>query len=180
MSGGGAILPAHHPHRVCEHGRVTPEEEEVARANQAFYEAFEARSLDAMASVWEHSDRATCTHPGWPTLRGWGQVAASFGVIFERTPFIQFFLTEQSVEVVGDVAWVVVQENVLQASETHGGRVAESLLGDATAEALNVFVRRGGSWKMVIHHASPVSGIEEPPPADRPPPDDLSGSSGYD
>lgn len=149
----------------ADHGPSGPsaDQKAVAEANQAFYEAFEARNLDAMSMLWEHSDRAACTHPGWPTLRGWGQVLASFGSIFEKTPFIQFFLTDEHIEVVGDVAWVVVEENVLQAHQTHGGRVAESLLGDATAEAVNVFVRTGDEWRMVVHHASPVSGIDEPP-----------------
>lgn len=140
---------------------MSEDEQDVAAVNQAFYEAFEARDLDALSAVWEHSDRATCTHPGWPTLRGWGQIVASFGSIFDKTPFIQFFLTDEAVHVMGDVAWVIVEENVLQAHQTHGGRVAESLLGDATAEAVNVFVRDGGSWKMVVHHAAPVTGIED-------------------
>jgi len=142
----------------------SPQEKEVAEANQAFYEAFESRDLAAMSDLWEHSDRATCTHPGWPTLRGWGQVHASFDNLFERTPFIQFFLTDQRVSVEGGAAWVIVEENVLQAHQTHGGRVAESLLGDATAEAVNVFVRHPSGWKLVVHHASPVTGLEEPPP----------------
>ncbi len=149
---------------------VSPDEKAVADANQAFYEAFEARDVDAMSAVWERSDRAACTHPGWPTLKGWSQVLASFDSIFEKTPFIQFFLTEQRVEIVGDVAWVVVEENVLQAHDTHGGQVAESLLGDATAEAVNIFVCSGETWRMVLHHASPVSGIEEPPPSEPPTP----------
>lgn len=146
-------------------GALSSDGKAVAEANQSFYEAFEARNVDAMSAIWEHSDRTACTHPGWPTLKGWGQILASFGSIFERTPFIQFFLTEQRIEVIGDVAWVVVEENVLQAHTTHGGRVAESLLGDATAEALNVFVRQGGVWKMVVHHASAVSGIDDVPNA---------------
>lgn len=145
---------------------MTEDEKAVAEANQAFYEAFEARDLDAMSAVWEHSDRATCTHPGWPTLAGWAQILASFATILERTTFIQFFLTDQRVYVQGEVAWVVVEENVLQAHQTTGGRVAESLLGDATAEAVNVFVRSAEGWKLVLHHASPITGIEEeaPPP----------------
>ena len=46
--------------------------EAVLEANQAFYEAFEARDIDAMSELWEHTDRVVCTHPGWATLRGWG------------------------------------------------------------------------------------------------------------
>lgn len=157
---------------------MTPDQSEreaVSAANAAFYQAFEARDLDAMAEVWERSDRAAVTHPGWPALRGWAQVAASFGAIFEKTPFIQFFLTDERVEVEGDTAWVVVEENVLQAHDTHGGRVAESLLGDATASAVNVFVRTPQGWRMVVHHASPVSAAEEPPPEQPPEPPRLGG-----
>ena len=49
------------------------DETAVLEANRAFYAAFEARDIDAMSDVWEHSDRSACTHPGWPTLRGWGR-----------------------------------------------------------------------------------------------------------
>ena len=35
-----------------------------ARLNSAFYAALEACDLDAMADVWEHSDRVSVTHPG--------------------------------------------------------------------------------------------------------------------
>lgn len=152
---------------------MTEDEKAVAEANQAFYEAFENRDLAAMMAVWEQSERATCTHPGWPTLRGWSQIEASFSSIFERTPFIQFFLTDQQVEVHGNVAWVIVEENVLQAHQTHGGQIAESLLGDATAEAVNLFVRDNESpmspWRLVVHHASPVTGLEEDVPRSEPP-----------
>ena len=44
-----------------------------APPNSAFYAALEARDLDAMAEVWEHSDRIVVTHPGWPMLRGLGE-----------------------------------------------------------------------------------------------------------
>ena len=33
------------------------DDDEVRAVNRAFYEAFEARDLDAMSQVWEHSDR---------------------------------------------------------------------------------------------------------------------------
>jgi ketosteroid isomerase-like protein len=118
----------------------------VAEANQAFYEAFEARDLDAMSDVWEHSDRVSCSHPGWGVLRGWGQVAASWMALFQGPQRLQFILTDERIEIEGDVAWVTVDEN---------------LLGDdagSTVTSLNVFVRRGaGGWKLVAHHGSAVA-----------------------
>ena len=128
-------------------------DDEVLEANRAFYAAFEARDLEAMGQVWEHSDRATVTHPGWPTLRSWSAVAASWERIFEHTPYIQFFLTDEAVVVAGDVAWVTLYENILQEV---GGRTQS--LGDSRVAATNVFVLTDGVWRMVVHHGSPVAG----------------------
>jgi ketosteroid isomerase-like protein len=136
--------------------------EDVLEANRAFYAAFEARDLDAMGQVWERSDRATVTHPGWPTLRSWPAVAASWQRIFDHTPYIQFFLTDEAVVVAGDAAWVTLYENILQ--EVPGVRGAPDVggrpqsLGDSRVAATNVFVRTDGEWRMVVHHGSPVAG----------------------
>ena len=126
------------------------DEEAVAAANKAFYAAFEARDLDAMSRLWEHSDRIVCTHPGWASLRGWGQVAASFFALFQNAQLLQFILTKESTAVVGDMAWVTVDENILQNTTA------------TTVAALNLFVRaEDGEWRMVVHHASPVSDSAE-------------------
>ena len=126
-------------------------------ANTAFYAALEACDLDAMADVWEHSDRIAVTHPGWPTLRGWPSVAGSWDAIFRNTGYIQFVLTDELVTVVGDTAWMTLDENILQSA-------ASDELSGSKATSVNVFVRSHDSgagddkWKMVVHHASPVSG----------------------
>jgi ketosteroid isomerase-like protein len=123
----------------------------VEAANRTFYEAFEAKDIDAMSDIWEHSDRAVCTHPGWATLRGWGKISASFFALFQGQT-LQFVLTEQRVEVVGDVAWVSVDENLL------------GVQGGATVAALNVFCRVPGDgvWRLVGHHGSVVSMPTDP------------------
>lgn len=118
--------------------------ESLRAANQAFYDAFEGRDMDAMSNLWEHSDRALCTHPGWATLRGWGQVAASFFALFQNRAAIQFILTNEKVVLNGDVGWVSVDENFL--GEQSGSTVA----------ALNMFVRGEPGWRMVCHHGSVV------------------------
>lgn len=101
-----------------------------------------------MSAVWERSDRVTCTHPGWATLRGWGAVAGSFFALFQNVQSLQFVLTEERVSVEGEVGWVSIDENLL------GDQVG------ATVAALNVFVRDPGSgrWLMTAHHGSVVSG----------------------
>ena len=98
-----------------------------------------------MSDLWEHSDRATCTHPGWSTLRGWAGISASFFALFQGQQQLQFILTQEQAEVGGDLAWVSVDENIL--SDMAGG----------TAAAINLFVRTGDGWRMVVHHASAVA-----------------------
>lgn len=100
-----------------------------------------------MSTVWLHTDEVVCTHPGWATLRGWGAVAASFFALFQSAQSLQFVLTEERVNVHGDVAWVAIDENLL------GDQ------GGSTVAALNVFVRQppDGRWRMAAHHGSVVS-----------------------
>jgi ketosteroid isomerase-like protein len=125
---------------------VSSDRDAVAAANADFYAAFEACDLDAMSKLWEHSDRIVCTHPGWASLRGWGQVAASFFALFQNAQNLQFILTKETAEVAGDTAWVSVDENILQGSNA------------TTVAAFNLFVRGDeGRWLLVAHHASPVS-----------------------
>lgn len=120
--------------------------EAVLAANRRYYEAFEAKDLDAMSDLWERSDRALCTHPGWATLEGWGPVAASFFALFQNGQQIQFVLTREKVVVTGDAAWVSLDENLL------GDQ------GGVTVATINLFVAdpATGTWRMVCHHGSVV------------------------
>jgi len=142
--------------RARDDGRVG-DVEQVRAANAAFYSAFEARDLDAMAEVWERSDRSSVTHPGWPRLSGWAKVAGSWDAIFRNTPYIQFVLTDERIDVIGDTGWVSVDENILQSTGAPEG----SELSGARVAATNVFVRDGGRWRMVLHHGSPVGAPDD-------------------
>lgn len=119
---------------------------DITRANQAFYDAHEARNLAAMAAVWEHSERASCIHPGWPILRGWPLVEESWRRIFAGAGRNQFILTNTSIEIHHATAWVTVDENLVDAGRT------------GTVAATNVFVQTNGAWRLVLHHGSAVLG----------------------
>lgn len=123
----------------------------VLAANHRYYEAFEARDLDAMSAAWERTERATCTHPGWATLRGWGPIAASYFALFQGPGQLQFVLTRERVATTGDVAWVSLDENLLG----DGGGV--------TIATVNIFVADPavGEWRMVCHHGSAVAAAME-------------------
>ncbi|HEX9258714.1 MAG TPA: nuclear transport factor 2 family protein [Acidimicrobiales bacterium] len=125
---------------------MADEVERVLAANQAFYDAFEARDLDAMSDIWEHTD-PVCTHPGWRTLRGWASVSASWYTLFTNGQQLQFIVTNAHARVEGGVAWVSCDENLLGSDGGVGGTVA----------ALNVFHRRDDQWRLAAHHGSPVA-----------------------
>jgi len=98
-----------------------------------------------MAAVWEHSDRAVCVHPGWPIMRGWGDILQSWTDIFMGPGRTQFILTNDVVSVKGDSAWVTLDENIVDRS------------GAGTVAATNLFIRdHEGEWKLTLHHGSPL------------------------
>lgn len=117
----------------------------IRLANQAFYDAHEARDLGAMTAVWERSERAVCVHPGWPILRGWDEIKQSWSDIFSGPGRNQFILTNDTISVKGDTAWVSLDENMV------------SLDGAGTVAATNLFIRdHEGEWKLTVHHGSPL------------------------
>lgn len=119
-------------------------DDDVMSVNRAFYDAHEARDLDAMSAVWAHGDDVVCIHPGWPILRGWDMVRESWRRILEGPGRNQFILTNQTVHVNGDTAWVVNDENLVDRGTT------------GTVAATNVFRMVDGRWRLVVHHGSPV------------------------
>lgn len=124
--------------------------EAVLAANAAFYEAFERRDMAAMDAAWEHSDRCFCTHPGWPSLRGWEAVSRSWAGLLANAQRLQFILTNVVVQISGDAAWVLCDENVLDTAGRPDG---------STVAACNVFSRdrtAPSGWRLVGHHGSLV------------------------
>jgi ketosteroid isomerase-like protein len=123
---------------------------QVLAANHAFYEAHEARDLVAMRDVWEQSDRAVCVHPGWPILRTWPAIDDSWRRIFAGPGRNQFITTNEAVAIDGDMAWVTLEENLVDVGSP--GVVATGAIA-----ATNVFARGGdGRWRLVVHHGSPM------------------------
>jgi ketosteroid isomerase-like protein len=117
---------------------------EVLAANAAFYDAFERRDGAAMSAVWHHGDDVVCVHPGWPILRGWPAVAASWQAIFDGPGRNQFIVTNDVAVVAGDIAWVTLDENLVDRAAT------------GTIAATNLFRRIDDGWRLALHHGSPV------------------------
>ena len=137
---------------------MTPEEQEVAKANESFYRAFESLDIKRMESVWDRDDAIQCGHPGWRVLRGWQPVMESWRAIFQNTPQIRFLLTDVNVEVRGGLAWVTLYENLNSSLE--GQNVAATIL------TTNIFRKGADGWRLIHHHGSSLA---QPPPYEETP-----------
>lgn len=158
--------------------------EQVELANTAFYEALERGDFEELSSLWlapldtaddaveslgggEGEDEGpviSCVHPGWPVLNGRGEVLRSYALIMANTEYIQFFLTDVHVSVVGDTALVTCTENILSGGPAPDDSDELGPLVGQLVVATNVFRRTAYGWKLWTHHASPVlaeSGEEE-------------------
>ena len=122
----------------------------VLEANAAFYAAFESLDLKRMEEVWLRAPYIKCVHPGWGLLVGWGPVMESWERIFSGTLEMRCTLTGVQAEVCGDLAWVVLTENI--DSRHHDGKV------EAHVQATNLFERRDQRWFLVHHQGSPIFG----------------------
>jgi ketosteroid isomerase-like protein len=127
--------------------------EAVRQANQALYRAFESLELARMDEVWAHDGQVTCVHPGWPLAEGWPAVRATWETIFRNTGEIRFEVTDERVDVRGDLAWVVCFERIAGAANV--------------IIATNVLRREAdGVWRVIHHHGSAFT----PPRRDKPTP----------
>lgn len=133
---------------------MTPEQQAVATANEAFYDALTNRDLPAMERLWFPADWAECVHPGGVALRSWDEVRDGWALLFTGASTVMVAATDVKVHLVGDIAWVSCTERL---ASTIDGRMTTS-----AAHATNIFVRHDGDWRMVLHHASPVPFVAPP------------------
>ena len=113
---------------------MSEEEKEVFKANESFYRAFESLDIKEMEKIWAKETQVQCGHPGWRILRGWDVVMESWRRIFENTPAIRFMLTDVSIEIRGNLAWITLYENLNSALE--GQTVSATIL------TTNIFEKR--------------------------------------
>lgn len=116
-------------------------------AEAAFYAAFEARSLDAMMSVWADDDSIACIHPLAAPLDGRSAVAAGWQSTFEAAD--QFRVQVELVHEVREASQVIriVREHLIIGHQTEPRPPILST---------NVYRKEGDGWRMILHHASPL------------------------
>ena len=118
-----------------------------ADAALAFYQAFEARDLDAMMATWADDEEIVCVHPGGVRMIGYDAVRAGWEQIFAGDARLSFRLDDIVViETVG-LAMQSAVENITLVSD-----------GSSRGAAIctNVFLRTPSGWRLVMHHASPA------------------------
>jgi ketosteroid isomerase-like protein len=128
-------------------------EELVVTANESFYKAFNARDLGAMKTVWGSRGKVTCVHPGWEPLNGFESIIESWQGIFKNSGNMDIQITDVSVTTSEGLAWVSCVEK-LYTIATHGVLASKVF-------STNLFQLNEGSWKMIMHHASPLPSSTE-------------------
>ena len=118
-----------------------------ADAALAFYQAFEARDIDAMMATWADDEEIVCVHPGGVRMIGYDAVRAGWEQIFAGDARLSFRLDD-----------VVVIDTVglaMQSAVEHITLVSDGSSRGA-AICTNVFLRTPSGWRLVAHHASPA------------------------
>jgi len=115
----------------------------VFLANERFYRAFSDGDFLAMSELWAQRVPVVCFHPTAPALLGREAVLESFRQILRGAPTFALRCEDAVVTVVNDTAILTCYEGA----------------GDEPAHlaATNVFVVEDGHWRLVHHHAGPLS-----------------------
>jgi Calcium/calmodulin dependent protein kinase II Association. len=124
------------------------DEKQVREANERFYMAMNAAEIAEMDEVWADDPASICVHPGREAIVGYEQIRESWLVIFSSNNAMSIAAGNERITIAQDVAWVLCVETISLMME--GGLAA------AAAQALNIFRRIDGRWRMFVHHASPI------------------------
>lgn len=116
-------------------------EDDLLRANAAFYDAFAHCDIEAMDELWSHRLPVACVHPGWPALEGREDVMSSWRTILLGGGSPEISCGEARAALLGEVGYVICLEQVGQ---------------DALA-ATNVFALEDGIWQLVCHQAGGIA-----------------------
>ncbi len=122
-------------------------EASVLEANEAFYRAFSLGDYVAMSELWAKDAPVACLHPGARLLSGRRAVLSSFRELLAAAPAWKMVSRGATVHLFGGCAFVTC----LEANGDQPAHLA----------ATNIFVLEAGRWKMVHHHAGPLS-VPEP------------------
>jgi ketosteroid isomerase-like protein len=122
----------------------------------AFYQAFEAKDVDAMMATWADDEDIVCVHPGGQRLVGYDAVRAGWEQLFTGETKLSFRLEEI---VVIETVGLAMQSAIEQVT------VGNDSKPRGAAIATNVFLRTPSGWRLVVHHSSAAPAIALGPPS---------------
>jgi len=120
---------------------ATPEDAEAA-----FYHAFQHADLAAMMDVWADREFIECIHPLSGRVRGRSAIEASWQRIFSSGQQLRIICSDVHRTQDSLLAIHVLHEHL----EIRGANERR-----AAIVATNIYQLVDGSWRMVLHHASP-------------------------
>ena len=153
-----SALPAYIPPRppivlttppIMAKARTMPIYTSPQDAALAFYQAFEARDLDAMMAAWADDEDIVCVHPGRHAHGRLRRRAQRLGAALRRRR----------------QALVPAGRDRRAGNGRTGDAERDRARGHAdgtargAAVATNVFLRTPSGWRMVCHHASPMAAV---------------------
>jgi hypothetical protein len=112
----------------------------VRRAQVEFYHAFSHQDLHGMKQVWSHGEDVRCVHPGMESIHGLDDIMISWSRVFQGEP-LAIQPNRVKIDISGQTALCSCIEET-----PNGGQL----------EALNVYRREGGKWRMTLHMACPI------------------------
>ena len=126
-------------------------EKDVIEANENFYNAFNKSDIELMIEIWLNDSASQCIHPGWDVLTGFENIMTSWQKIFAAAQDLEIKLSHVDVTASENLAWVTCQENLFS--------IVSSGVQLSKVHSTNLFKKVNDEWKMILHHASPVSGL---------------------
>lgn len=134
-------------------------EDELDRVNHAFYDAFMARDIMAMADIWGAVDHVSAVHPDhlMPFL-GVARVLTSFELVFANLTDISIGKEYRYAKrIAGDVAWLVDSREIAGTRRDTKERIIKS-----NVIITKIFQRQNRAWRLVHYHAHNGPGVSPP------------------
>ena len=123
----------------------------IIEANQSFYNAFNKSDIELMIGIWLNDSTSQCIHPGWDVLTGFENIMSSWQKIFTSAQDLEIKLSHVEVTTSENLAWITCQENLFS--------ILSSGVQLSKVHSTNLFKKVNNEWKVILHHASPVSGL---------------------
>ncbi len=133
---------------------MSPPFETPQAAEDAFYDALEARNVNLMSQVWDDSPDVACMLPMQPIVHG-VEVRSMMRELLRSNVPLDLRVTH--------IRWVELDDIAIHYVEEHNN-AAGIPKGAPGIYATNIYRRRGeAGWTLILHQNSP-------PPPDGPPP----------